>query len=241
MFDAWLPGPSELESADEAAVVAAISNSARAEAAAAARRLAAIAELVARHADGSTDHAYWSCDNWDAMAAEVAAAQGISHAMASGQMYLAMALRTRLPRVRALFADGTISARLASALVWHTDLIKDPDTMALVDAALAAGAAQLGPLSVGKAAQAIDAIVDRHDPDALRCRRAGARGRHVTISPDTEQSGMASLWGTLLATDAAVLDRRLTDMAHQVCDADPRTLDQRRADALATLAAGATL
>ncbi len=70
--------------ADDAAVVAGIEEAARAEAAAAARRLSAIAELVSRHADGPTHHAHWSCDNWDAIAAEVAAAQNISHTMASG-------------------------------------------------------------------------------------------------------------------------------------------------------------
>jgi Domain of unknown function (DUF222) len=77
------------------------------EAAAAARRLAAIAELVPRRDIGPTDYAQWSCDNWDAVAAEVAAAQGISHGMASGQIYLGVALRDRVPRVAALFADGT--------------------------------------------------------------------------------------------------------------------------------------
>ena len=238
MFDVSLPDVAALRGAQDAAVVAAIGQYARAEATAAARRLAAIAELVARRAEGPTDCAHWSCDNWDAMAAEVAAAQGISHAMASGQMYLAVALRDRLPRVAALLAQGTISARLAGAIVWHTDLIKDPDTLALVDGALAADAARFGPLSVTKTAQAIDAVVDRHDPAALRRSRAGARGRHVTISPKNDQSGTAALWGALYTSDAAVLDRRLTAMAHQVCDEDPRTLDQRRADALGALAAG---
>ncbi|WP_156766797.1 DUF222 domain-containing protein, partial [Mycobacterium sp. E2327] len=74
MFDSQAP---------DADVVDAITDGARAEAAAAARRLAAIAELVTRRADGATDRAHWSCDNWDAIAAEVAAAQGISHALAS--------------------------------------------------------------------------------------------------------------------------------------------------------------
>jgi hypothetical protein len=228
----------ELTRADDAAVVAAIADGARAEAAAAARRLAAIAEWVTRRADGPTDRAHWSCDNWDAMAAEVAAAQSISHGMASGQMYLAVALRNRLPKVAALFAEGAISARLASALVWHTDLIKDPDTLRLVDETLAADAKHFGPMSVSRTAQAIDAIVDRHDPAALRRARTGARGRHVTISPADDQSGTASLWGSLLATDAALLERQLTHMAEQVCPDDPRTLDQRRADALGALAAG---
>jgi hypothetical protein len=60
---------------DDAALVTAIDASARAESVAAARRLAAIAELVARHADGPTRSAHWPCDNWDVIAAEVAAAR----------------------------------------------------------------------------------------------------------------------------------------------------------------------
>lgn len=228
-----------LREADDAAVVAAIAEYARMEATSAARRLAAIGEFVHRHADGPTDCAYWSCDNWDAMAAEVAAAQGISHALASGQMYLAVALRDRLPQVAALFAEGAISARLASAIVWHTDLIKDPDTMRLVDTKLAKDAARFGPMSITKTAQAIDAVVDQYDPGALRRTRDGARSRDVVVSQSDDKSGIAALWGRLYATDAAVLDRRLSQMAHAVCQDDPRTLAQRRADALGALAAGA--
>jgi hypothetical protein len=239
MFEHLLPTAEALRSADDDAVVAAIAGSAQLEAAAAAHRLAAIAELVRRRADGPTDYAHWSCDNWDAVAAEVAAAQGISHGMASGQMYLGVALRDRLPRVAALFAAGTISARLASAIVWHTDLIKDPQTLRLVDTTLAADAARFGPMSVNKTAQTIDAVVDRYDPAALRRIRAGARGRDVVIAPGNDQSGVAALWGSLFATDAAVLERRLTQMAHDVCHDDPRTIAQRRADALGALAGGA--
>ena len=239
MFEGVLPSVEMLGRADDAAVVAAIAGCARMEAAAAARRLAAIAEFVGRRADGPTDCAHWSCDNWDAMAAEVAAAQSISHAMASGQMYLAVALRDRLPQVAALFAEGTISARLASTIVWHTDLIKDPEALRLVDTTLANDAARFGPMSANKTAQAIDAVVDQYDPGALRRTRASARSRDVVIDQSDDESGTAALWGRLYATDAAVLDRRLTQMAHEVCQDDPRTLAQRRADALGALAAGA--
>lgn len=234
-----LSSTAALGSADDAAVVAAIASGARAEAVAAARRLAATAEFVRRHADGPTDCAHWSCDNWDAMAAEVAAAQGISHAMASSQMYLAVALGNRLPQVAALLARGDIGVRLASTIVWHTDLIKDPDALRLVDARLADAAVRFGPLSVGKTAQAIDAIVDQHDPGAVRRTRAAARSRRVVIDQSDGASGTASLWGRLYATDAAALDRRLTQLAEQVCPDDPRTLAQRRADALGALAVGA--
>ncbi|OBK12659.1 HNH endonuclease signature motif containing protein [Mycobacterium asiaticum] len=221
----------------DAALVDAMVAGARAEATAAAQRLAAIAELVARHGEGPADSPRWSCDNWDFMAAQVAAAQNISHGMASGQMYLACALRNRLPKVNALLAAGIISLRLASTIVWHTGLIKDPWVMSLVDAALAADAERYGPLSSAKTATAIDALISRHDPAAVRRTRSGARGRDVTITPADDQSGMASIWGSLLAIDAAVLDRRLDTMARDVCPGDPRTLGQRRADALGTLAA----
>lgn len=99
----------------------------------------------------------------------------------------------------------------------------------MVDEALAADATHFGPLSVTKTAAAIDAVVDRHDPAALRRGRAGVRGRHVAIGPADNDSPTASLWGSLLITDATVLDRRLTHMAEWVCQDDPRTLDQRRA------------
>jgi hypothetical protein len=62
MFDD-LPDPAQLDDADDAAVIAAITAWAQAEAAASARRLAAIAEHVRRHADGDAICGHWSCDN----------------------------------------------------------------------------------------------------------------------------------------------------------------------------------
>ena len=173
------------------------------------------------------------------MAAEVAAALHVSHGMASGQMYLSIALRDRLPKVAAAFAEGMLSARLVAAIVWRTDLIKDEAALALADKTLAQEAIRFGPLSVAKAEQAIDDIVDRYDPAALRRTRAAARGRDVVIDSPHGQDGTTNLWGTLYSTDAAVLERRLTQLAHGVCDDDPRTIAQRRADALGALAAGA--
>lgn len=226
-----------LSEADDAAVVDVMAAATRDEAAAAARRLAAIAELVARHAIGPTDCGRWSCDNWDAIAAQVGAALNISHSLASHQMYQALALRTRLPAVGALLAAGRLSLRLVTTIIWHTELINDPAVLRVVDAALANDALGYGPLTQPKTAKAIDAIIARCDPAAVRRARNGARSRDVVITPADDGSGTAQLWGTLLGTDAAVLDRRLSEMAHQVCADDPRTVAQRRADALGVLAA----
>jgi uncharacterized protein DUF222 len=239
MFDAGLPDLEDLCAADDSMVIAAVTGWACVEAAASARRLAAIAELVRRRADGPTECAQWSCDNWDSMAAEVAAALHVSHGVASGQMYLGVALRNRLPKVAAVFAEGMLSARLVAAIVSRTDLIKDEAALELADKALAEEAIRFGPLSVAKTDAAIDSIVDRYDPAALRRTRAAARGRDVVIDSAKGRDGTTNFWGSLYSTDAAALDRRLTQMADQVCDDDPRTVAQRRADALGALAAGA--
>lgn len=238
MFDALPTDLPDLPDADDPTVAAAIAGWARIEAAAAARRLAAIAELTARRAETTTGRELWSCDDWDATAAEVAAALRISHGKASGQMYLAKSLRDRLPRIAALFADGRLSAQLVSTISWHSALIKDPDALGRVDSALAGDALRYGPMSATKTAAAIDAIIDRHDPGALRQTRASSRCRDLVVDTRESRHGTTPLWGRLYAHDATALDRRLMRMAHEVCDDDPRTVAQRRADALGALAAG---
>lgn len=226
------------DTVDEAALIEAIKAASMAEAAAAARLLAAVAELTARRC-GDDEHAHWACDEWDGAAAEVSAALGISHGRASGRMHLGMSLRYRLPAVAALFSDGALSSRVVAAIAWRTDLVQDAEALALIDSAIAQHADGWDALSQYKLEQAIDVWVDRHDPGALRRTQASAQSRDVTIGGRNPESGTAALWGRLLATDAAVLERKLTQMAHEVCEDDPRTIAQRRADALGSLAAGA--
>lgn len=232
MFD------SEFRSASDEGLVVAIEDLTRAEAGMAARRLAATAELVRRRC-GDEDSAQWACDAWDNAAAEVAAAMKVSHSRASRQMHVAESLRLRLPRIAALFLAGAVSAKVVAAIAWRTDLVTDDDAMALIDRALADRAGWWDVLSQYKLEQAIDSLIDKHDPGALRRTRASARSRDITIGSENHESGTAAFWGRLYATDATALDRRLTAMAHAVCDDDPRTIGQRRADALGALAAGA--
>lgn len=71
---------------------------------------------------------------------------------------------------------------------------------------------------------------------AIEQRRKADQDRCVVVRPDVE--GLAGLWGVLRAQDGVVLDARLREMALAVCGADPRTLDQLRADALTALARG---
>jgi hypothetical protein len=67
----------EFSTADDATVVAAIEESARAEAAAGARRLAAIGELARRRVVDDDEQANWVFDGWASAAAEVAAAMAM--------------------------------------------------------------------------------------------------------------------------------------------------------------------
>lgn len=243
MFDN-LPADA-LGGAPDVAVVGAIGDWNRGEAAAAARRLAAIAELVARRCPPNGDpdvvdpRVRWACDPWDATAAEVASALGISHRRASSQMYLAQSLRERLPQVNALFLAGGIGARVVAAISWRTHCVVDATAMAAIDADIAAGARQWGPLSDRKVDSLIDAAVDAHDPQAREWFRQAARGMDVQFGKPEDEGGTRSIWGRLLSVHAELIERRLAAIARAVCDSDPRTIGQRRAEAMGAVFAGA--
>ena len=218
---------------------AAVGAWARVENAACARRLAAIADELERlrAADGSAERELWCIDNWDAVAASVAAAQHVSLGVASHQLSVALELRD-LPRVGEVFAAGAISYRVVAAVIARTRLIRDRDARAKVDSALAARIGGWGPLSVAKTETEIDYWVDRYDPAAVRRSENHARGRYVDVHAATDGSGTACIEGLLFAPDADALDQRLDAMARTVCDGDPRTLEQRRSDALGALGHG---
>jgi len=84
----------------------------RDESTAIAQRLAAVAELYVRRC-GALAELNWCCiDGCDAVAAEISAAQNISHARAVGQVQFACALQHRLPAVAKAFARGVIDFRM---------------------------------------------------------------------------------------------------------------------------------
>ncbi|WP_234817958.1 HNH endonuclease signature motif containing protein [Mycolicibacterium sphagni] len=231
MFDGGLGFSSD------AAVVAVIGDSARAENQDAARRVAAIGELAARRC-ADDEHAHWACDEWDAAAAEVSAILGVTHGRASSEMHLALSLRHRLHKVAALFSQGTLGYRVCEAIVDRTDLIRDRATLALVDRAIADDAVTWGPLSTMKLQRAIDFWVDRYDPGAVRRTRSRTQGRDVVVDLRNAQHGVVEIRGTLLVTDATVMDRRLAEMVRGVCEGDPRSVGELRSDALGAIGAG---
>jgi Domain of unknown function (DUF222) len=210
----------------------------RAEARAAADRLDAIGELFELRRAQRGEEADWAVDTWAAVGAEVAAAFRTSLAMAGSYLRYALAMRERLPMVAQVFRAGDIDYRMFQMLVYRTDLITDDEVLAAVDAELAANVVRWPALSRGRLAAQVDRVVAKADADAVRRRREAQRDREIWIG-DRVQDGLAEISGSLLAPDAHALDRRLTALAATVCEHDPRSRAQRRADALGALAGGA--
>jgi hypothetical protein len=82
----------------------------------------------------------------------------------------------------------------------------------------------------------VDRVVALVDADAVRRAKDAVSERYVEVLADA--SGMAYVTGSVFGTDGQALDCRLDEVAATVCEADPRTVTQRRADALGALAAG---
>ena len=210
---------------------------ARAENRAAAAQLVAIGKLFAYRLSRCSETEEWAIDTQEAVAAEVAAALRISQGLAASRLRYARAMRERLPKVGAVFAAGDIGYLTFQTIVYRTDLIVDADVLAAVDAELAVKVPRWPSMSRGRLGAQLDKVVAEADADAVRRRQERAAGREVWVADMGE--GLAHLEGTLLAPDAHALDKRLDALAGTVCEHDPRTREQRRADALGALAAGA--
>jgi hypothetical protein len=234
MFESWYASRATPESA---ALLDRIGEAGRSEARAAALRLVAIGELFVLRLRDSGEQADWAMDTWEAVAAQVAAALQCSIAMGSSYLRYAMALRDRLPEVGKAFLAGDIDYRAFQTVVFRTDLITDPDMLTRVDALLAVRLSRFPSLTRGRLSAEVDRVVARVDRDAVRRAREVMRDRFVDVN--TQETGMAYVTGSVLNTAGHALDRRLNEMADTVCEADPRTRDQRRADALGALAGGA--
>ena len=236
MFDlSALPTMEAVASLDATACIDAIADAARLEAAAMARRLAAMAALYDRREDdavaGGREH--WVVDGWAEVSAEIAAAQHISRGRAAGLLETAVALRKRLPKVADVLADGRADYRVVRTIVSRTSQVVDADKMAIIDGLLAKSAARWTKVSDKKLDNAIDGIVVSVDVLAKKTTRSADDDRGFGIGPDRD--GLTEIWGTVCTADALGLDGRVNAIADTVCARDPRTKMRRLADAFAVL------
>ncbi|ORA96434.1 hypothetical protein BST30_28645, partial [Mycobacterium mantenii] len=209
----------------------------RVENRAAAEQLTAIGDLFAHRLSRCSECEEWAVDTEAAVSAEVAAELRIGQGLAGSKVRYARAMRERLPEVGAVFAAGDIDYSMFQTIVFRTGLIDDPEVLARVDAELAVNAARWPSMTRGRLAAQVDKIVARADADAVRRRKELVADRRVWVV-DVE-GGWSHIEGSLLAPDAHALDKRLDALAATVCAHDPRSREQRRADALGALAGGA--
>jgi hypothetical protein len=149
----------------------------------------------------------------------------------------AEALDVRLPKVAALLAEGRTDWRAVRVIIRRTELVTDEQLVAQLDESLSGRIGNWQGWSQRRVVNAVDAAVKAIDPDAARERRQSAEDER-RIGINALDNGMAEVSGTVAAAAAMAFDRRLSELAKQVCAADPRTMDQRRADALDALAQG---
>ncbi|BBX47839.1 hypothetical protein MCOO_38540 [Mycobacterium cookii] len=209
----------------------------RAQNRAAAAGLLAIGELFGYRLSRCSDTEDWAVDTESAVSAEVAAALRMSQGLAASQLRYSRAMRERLPKLAEVFKVGDIDQRTFATIVYRTDLITDPDVLAAVDGQLALAVVRWPSMTQGRMAGHIDKIVAKADADAVRRRKERRTEREVWFA-DLE-GGLSEVHGSLLSPHAHALDKRLTALAGTVCEHDPRTREQRRADALGALASGA--
>ena len=203
---------------------------------AAARRLRVVGELFEMRRAERGEAADWAVDTWAAVGAEIAAALRISLGKAGSYLRYGLAMN-QLPAVSAAFESGDIDEQTFATIVFRTGLVTDEDAIAELDRRLAARISRWPSMTKGRLIGEIDRAVGAVDPDAVRRVRERARDRDVTVWEATD--GLSDISGRLMATDAQLLDKRLDTLAATVCPDDPRTKDQRRADALGALAGGA--
>ncbi|OBF61039.1 HNH nuclease [Mycobacterium sp. 852002-51971_SCH5477799-a] len=225
--------------ADPSSLVGVIESTHRQESTLVARRLAAVAALL-RHRVAlaeQPDREYAEIDGFEQTAAEVAAAMNLSPMGASYLVSYAEALDVRLPKIAALLTEGRTDWRTVRLVISRTDLVTDETLIANLDHSLAERIGNWHGWSRQRIVNAVDAAVRTADPDAARERRRAAEDERC-IGIRAAADGMAEVHGSVAASAAVAFDRRLSQLAKQVCPADPRTMDQRRADALGALAEG---
>ncbi|OBK52188.1 HNH endonuclease signature motif containing protein [Mycobacterium sp. 1081908.1] len=237
-FDEMIERRYPSKTPESAVMVDRICAASRAENREAAAQLSAIHELFRYRLSRCSENEDWAIDTMEAVTAEVAAALRISQALAASRLHYSRAMCERMPNVGEVFKAGDIDFRMFQTIVYRTDLIEDPEVLAGVDAKLAANVARWPSMSRGRLAGQVDKIVARADRDAVRRRKEHQVDREIWIE-DRVQDGLSEIHGSLLTPDAHALEKRLNALAATVCAHDPRTREQRRADALGALAGGA--
>jgi Domain of unknown function (DUF222) len=224
--DAAAGGEGGFAGVSEAELVGIVCGWDRVEAHAAARKLAAIAEL-GRRSPGPED-AEFAAD-------QLACALADSRGHAGGLLDLADSLDTRLPGTKAALLDGAISRYKAEIIAGATALL-DPAEAAAAEDKVLDRAARLTP---GAVRAAIARAVMEVAPEKAKERREQAT-KDARVERWVEDSGNAALMGCELPPDEVLAaDQRITAWARELKKAGlGGGMDQLRARAYLDLLLG---
>uniref|UniRef100_UPI003D8C4357 DUF222 domain-containing protein n=1 Tax=Gordonia sp. B7-2 TaxID=3420932 RepID=UPI003D8C4357 len=190
------------------------------------------AKLVEPSASGFVTDGYADC------AARIARARGIGQRAAEKLLSEAVSLRDRLPEVFDCLGEGIIAPWQAQLAVTRTELLDESAAAPLVDAEIAALLrTRKGTWSRARMRDMIDRVVYRHDPDAVRQRRKDALDARGVWTAELED-GTGEITAVGAAEDVRVAAARVAGLAKAVCANDPRTVQQRRSDAMFALLSG---
>ncbi len=175
-------------------------------------------------------------DAFMAASAEVAAALRLTRRSAETQVELAIALRSRLPRVWEALASGTIDVRRAIVIEHGTCHLDAATARQIVDEVID----RAGDLTTGQLRAHLKRLCIQANPDDAADRyHTALDDRRVVVEPTVD--GTANLLGLNLPPDrVTAIGARIDALAKRLKGAgETRTMDQLRADVLLDLLDGA--
>ncbi|MFC9999896.1 DUF222 domain-containing protein [Nocardia sp. NPDC127526] len=197
-----------------------------------AAEITAVREVYRRHRAGNVEPGPNGVRAGEFAAAEIAVGAQVSEAVATAMIDIGLALDS-LPQTRLAFAAGRIDLPrvqvIAESMRGLSKELRETLEPKLIETATRSDPARLR--------QTARRWVTRLDPEGEQ-RRREEREDDRDIRIRAVQDGMAVFDGQLPAAGAQTVAMRLREMSLQVCEDDPRTMQQRRADALVALADG---
>lgn len=204
-----------------------------ASSAAQAAEVFAVRELYRRHRAVSAEPGPGGVRAGEFAATEAAVALRVDEGSTATMIDVGLALEDWLPRTRAEFAAGRIDLAKVRVIIDNTRAVAR-EVLGELEPRLLATAERTTPVRLRQAARRWAGRLDPAGAQRRRERRQDDRDVRIRALQDC----MAVFDGLLPAAGAQTVAMRLREMSLEVCAADPRTMPQRRADALVALADG---
>ncbi len=164
---------------------------------------------------------------------EVACALSLTNRGAGNRVDLALRLAEALPATQQAWQRGDLDWPRVALMADRTAVLSPAQAHAVETSVLP----RVIGKTTGQTRRVLDRAVIEADPDAANKRHERARlDRDVRVR--AADDGMATLTAMLCAEEAALAHSSLTRLADSAPSDDPRTLGQRRADALMSLLGG---